>query len=424
MTTRTLARRFAMLRALRWLPLGITLPFLVLLPQDRGLSLAEVGVIFAMHSIVAILLEVPSGGLADAIGRRITLVIGGVLTAAGLAVFAVATGVPAFMLALGVIAAGRALISGSLEAWFVDEARAIDPELALHRPLATAATVEGVTMAAAATAGGLLPALLGGGLDESGGATLVKFSVPSLAGVAGALVFVAAVLRYVEEPTHVRTGGWRAAGATTIAGLKAARASRTVRLLLLSALAVGTIMSTTELLWQPRLADLLGGGSAGNAPLFGALAAASMLAAALGSALSPRLSRAAGRARAFPGAYVALGLSLALLAVVDTVALFCVVYLAYFWAVGVVDPIHYETLHDAIEGRNRATIASAEGLAMQTGGIGGNLVLTPLAGAAGLALAWGVCAGLALCAAALAAGTRASAPARPRPRPAAPSGAA
>ena len=60
----------------------------------------------------------------------------------------------------------------------------------------------------------------------------------------------------------------------------------------------------------------------------------------------------------------------------------------------------------------------------QIGGIGGNLILAPLAGVAGIGLAWGTTAALALVAAGLAAATVAVGGVRPRPRPAAPSGAA
>ena len=70
MTTEGLTRRFVLLRALRWLPVGLVLPFMVITPESRGLSIGEIGAVFAVHSVVAIALEVPSGALADTAGRR------------------------------------------------------------------------------------------------------------------------------------------------------------------------------------------------------------------------------------------------------------------------------------------------------------------------------------------------------------------
>ncbi|HEX8121970.1 MAG TPA: MFS transporter [Solirubrobacteraceae bacterium] len=422
MSARSLVRRFVLLRALRWLPLGIGLPFFVLLPIDRGLGLGEVGVMWAAHSIVAIICEVPSGGLADSIGRRPTLLMGGTLTAAALAGLAVATGLVGFMLATATLAAGRALISGSLEAWFVDELRTTDAHAPLHRPLAAGSTAEALGTAFGAAVGGVIPLLITG-LPEHGDAALVRLSVPFLAAAGAALVYVVAVAAFVREPRRVAGGTWRDTATATRDGLRAARASRNVRLVLGVAIIVGLVMSTTELLWQPRLEQLVGEGN--RSWLFGALAATSMAAAAAGSASSPWIGARAGNRRVYAGALVAAAATVALLAAAQATVLFCAVYLLYFWALGLADPMHFAVLHESIEGDTRATVASAEGLATQVGGIGGNLMLAPLAATAGLGLAWGIAAAAAVGGALLASATRpARAPARPRPRPAAPSGVA
>ena len=72
--TRT-RRRFVALTALRWFPTGVVLPVMVLLMRQRGLDLGEVGMVLAVYSLVTAALELPTGGLADVIGRRPVLVI-------------------------------------------------------------------------------------------------------------------------------------------------------------------------------------------------------------------------------------------------------------------------------------------------------------------------------------------------------------
>ncbi|HEV2812074.1 MAG TPA: MFS transporter [Solirubrobacteraceae bacterium] len=304
MSARELQRRFVLLRALRWLPLGLALPFLILLPQDRGLGLAEIGLVFGVHSAVAIVLEVPSGGLADAIGRRTTLLLGGGITVAALAAYAIATALPAFMAAAAGIATGRALLSGALEAWFVDALRLIDPEAVLHGPLAAGSTAEGIGSGTGAAIGGFLP-LLATGLPEGGDATLVQLSAPLLGAAAAAVVYVLAVLRYVDEPPRVRAATWRDAlrdtAIITRAGVSAAGRSRNVRIILTLALAVGIVMSITEVLWPPRLEDLVGRDASDFAPLFGLLTAAGMLAYSAGSASSTRIARRLDKRRSYAG---------------------------------------------------------------------------------------------------------------------------
>ena len=70
MTVRDLTRRYVVLTALHWFPVGLTVPVMVLLAQVRGLTLGEIGFMFAVFGILGALLELPTGGLADVLGRR------------------------------------------------------------------------------------------------------------------------------------------------------------------------------------------------------------------------------------------------------------------------------------------------------------------------------------------------------------------
>ena len=59
----------------RWFPVGLTVGVSTLLAVERGMSLAEVGVIFAVQGFVVLGLELPTGGFADALGRRPVLMV-------------------------------------------------------------------------------------------------------------------------------------------------------------------------------------------------------------------------------------------------------------------------------------------------------------------------------------------------------------
>ena len=58
------------LHGLRWLPVGLLIPVMILLGLDRGLTLSQLGLVAAAQGFVVFGLELPTGGLADAIGRR------------------------------------------------------------------------------------------------------------------------------------------------------------------------------------------------------------------------------------------------------------------------------------------------------------------------------------------------------------------
>ena len=294
MTASGLTRRFVILRALRWLPLGLVFPFLVITPQARGLSIGEIGAVFAVHSAVAIVLEVPSGALADLVGRRRVLLGGAALTAVSLLVFAAAESVPVFMVSVGLLAAGRALISGSLEAWYVDSLRILDPAAPLNHGLSRGSAAEGIGMAAGSVVGGALVSILG-----AGGGAFTGYGVAALAGAVAAVAYFVAIALLVDEhasrarrPTRHEPVAGRVREIFGTAR-KELVGSATVRIVVITGVALGMAFTAVELLWQPRLADLLSDQGA-HGVAFGALAAGSMLVSALGAWLSQRLRRVAG----------------------------------------------------------------------------------------------------------------------------------
>jgi Major Facilitator Superfamily len=119
---------FLLCNGLRWLPTGFVVPIMALVPTERGLGLPTVGLMFAAHGMTTAVLELPTGGLADVIGRRPVLLIATVAESGLLLALALGTTTWQF-LAGGVLGGiGRALSSGPLEAWYVETVRAVDPQ--------------------------------------------------------------------------------------------------------------------------------------------------------------------------------------------------------------------------------------------------------------------------------------------------------
>jgi MFS family permease len=377
----------------------VLLPLLVLLPQARGLSLPEIGVLMAVHGVVATVLEVPSGAVADAVGRRRTLLGGAMLLVASLTAFAFARDLAAFCAAEALLAAGRAAISGSLEAWFVDATRTIDPEAPLRRPLSRASAASALGLAGGALLGGVVPQI-DLGLPATGDDPLLLYSPAILLGAGLAVTYLVGVAVLVRGPGSGPAGGSTERGllamrAVAVAAAGSVRASFPVRLLLVAGLGLGVALTTVETLWQPRLSDLLGG-AAGNTTLFGVLVAASMLGVAAGASLAPRLSmRLGGEARTL---YVVAALTgtaaLAGLALAGAPAAFAVAFVAFYGILGVIEPLHLELLHEEVPSGARATMLSVESLAEQLGGVTSSLTLTRLAAGAGIPAAFWVAAGV------------------------------
>lgn len=372
--------------ALRWLPVGLSFPLRVLAEQDRGLSLAQVGLVGAVYSVTVLVLEVPTGGLADVLGRRRVLLAGTVTNIVALLVFLFATSLAAFALAALLRGIERALRSGALEAWFVDAALAIDPEANLTRGLSRGGIADGGGLAVGALAAGLLP-LAARWLPGGASAPLSQLTLPIAVAAVVEVALIVALVALVREPPVRRARAGQGLLDLSRAGVRLA-GTPALRRLLLAMVALGFTITALELLAAPRVADLLGGTE--RTEVFGLLWAGGFLAAACGSAFTPalarlfggRVGRAALAGRAAEGAVMlALG---AVSALVPTVGLYGLAYLVG----GVVHPLHEELLHRNVPSGQRATMLSVSSLCLMAGGAVGSLALPAVADGAGIGAAW------------------------------------
>jgi MFS family permease len=96
--------------AVNQLGFGGIVPALALYARSFGVTQSAIGVAVGVYGLARFLIAVPGGGLADRLGRRATLCIGGLVTAAGNLACAVAPTFALFVLARFVAGAGAALV--------------------------------------------------------------------------------------------------------------------------------------------------------------------------------------------------------------------------------------------------------------------------------------------------------------------------
>jgi hypothetical protein len=372
-------RRLLLLTTTRWLPVGLAFGLTTLLPLERGLGLSEVAVMLSVQGFVVLALELPTGGLADAVGRRPLLVVAAAVAVVSGALFLLAASLPAFAVAMLLQGVFRALDSGPLEAWYVDTAQADDPGVPVERALSQAGSVLGV-----AIAGG---ALITGGLVAwhpfSGSSAL---ALPFLLATTLYAVHAGLVAVLVREPAVTDRGrGLRSALASAreaprvvLSGLRTVRSAPVLRSLVLVEVFWSVAMIAFETLNPVRLAELVGGEDRAAA-LYGPASAAAWALFAGGSALAGLVSRRIGvawtalAARVLNGAFVvAMGL------VAGPVGLVMAYWLAYLTHGGAA-PVHSTLLHRQAERTNRVTVLSVN--SMVSGGVYslGLLALGPLA---------------------------------------------
>jgi len=388
-------RAFVALCALRWLPTGLLLPVLAVLMQSRGLTLAQVGAVVAVQAAAVIALELPTGGLADALGRRPVLLAASALDVASLALLLAAGSVGAFVVASAVQGAFRALESGPLESWYVDTSLAIDGRAAIEQGLAHGATATGLAISAGALLAAGLTAVAGG-YGGIGGAD--PLAVPVAAALLVRLVDVAALAAMLTEDRRrvdlaaVRDG-MKAAPAVVRSAGRLVWGRRALLALVGVELLWGAGIGVVELFPGPRMVELLGDSDRGVA-VFGLAVALAWTVAAAGSAVAGRLTTALGGGPARAGAVlrVVQGAAVAVMAVSGGPLGLIGGYLAFYLVHGSANVVHFGMVHRLVDARCRTTVLSANSLASHLGGVAGLAGLGALAGSAGIPAALAVAA--------------------------------
>lgn len=113
--------RFFAFAGLRGVQFGlITSTWVIFLQRQHGLNYTQVTLIDVVFWIVAALGEVPTGVVADTMGRKVSLAIGTLIMAASMLAWSFAPTVTLITAAYGLLAIGNTFISGADEAFFYE----------------------------------------------------------------------------------------------------------------------------------------------------------------------------------------------------------------------------------------------------------------------------------------------------------------
>jgi MFS family permease len=389
------SRRFLVLTALRWAPVGLMMPVLVLLPLDRGLTLSQLGLVAAAQGLVVLLLELPTGGMADSLGRRPVLLAAGVIGILSTILMLLAQGMVGFALAFTLQGVYRALDSGPLEAWYVDATHAAQVDRAraddeVARGLSRAGAALGIAIAAGSLGGAGLVALGDLGPLDALAVPLVASLVLQVAGLGGVLLLMSEIHR------RERGAAWdavRAAPRTIGAGLRLLRTSPVLLAIVAVELSWGFGSAGYEGLVPVRLTEVLAEPEAA-AVVMGPAGAGAWLLSAVGAASLPLLSRRIGTAPSAALLRVIQGAAVAAMGLVAGVVGVVAAYLVCYTAHGAANPAHMALLHREVDGSVRATAVSINSMVAQAAGAVGAITLTAVADRSSAGVAMYVAAGV------------------------------
>lgn len=107
-----------LIKVSKWFTL--IMPIIVLFYQDNGLGLKEIFLLKSVYSVVLVVLDIPTGYLADAWGRRNCLISGCLLAFFGYICYSFSSTLYAFFIAEILLGIGQSMVSGADSALLYD----------------------------------------------------------------------------------------------------------------------------------------------------------------------------------------------------------------------------------------------------------------------------------------------------------------
>ncbi|MEN8235783.1 MAG: MFS transporter [Actinomycetota bacterium] len=339
---------------------GINTLFLL----DAGLSIAEVFIANAAFSVGTVLFEIPTGVVADTIGRRASFLLSLVVLAASTLAYVglaqVGSGVVAFSAVSIFIGLGYTFYSGAMEAWLVDGVRELGFDGDMDRVFARGQVVGGVAMLVGTVGGGFL-----GQIDLA-----LPFLLRSalLAALLVLAFFGMHDIGFQPRAVTMRTLPTEASAVAT-AGIRHGWQSRPLRLIMIAGAVQNGFFFWAWYAWQPYFLELLERDAVWVAGVVAALLSLAMIA---GNALVGLFTKACGRrttillwtGAVFGGASIGVGIAGSFVIALGFLLIASV-------AMGVQMPVRQAFIHGMVPSEERATVVSFDSMISGIGAVGG-----------------------------------------------------
>ncbi len=368
MTEQRVVRTYMTLAGLYTLAASLIWSVNTLFLLDAGLGVSEVFIANALFSAGMMIFEIPTGVVADTLGRRVSYLASVLILSGTTVLYLIAAQAEAGLFVFGAVSVlmglGFTFYSGALEAWLVDGLASVGADRSLDMVFARGSQISGAAMFSGTIAGGLL-----GQLD---------LAVPFIArAVLLALVFVLAGrlmhdIGFERVPLHVREVPRRMREQAAV-GIAAGWNQPGLRFLMLAGAVRGAFLGWAFYAAQPYLLELL---ERDAVWVVGIITAGVSLATIVGNQIVSWLrKRCTRRSTMLIGASVVMTISAVTIGATSSFAIAVSSLLVMAGAMGVTMPVRQAYLHEVTESKDRATVVSFDAMIGSVGGVGGQVGL-------------------------------------------------
>ncbi len=356
--------RYTIILTLNYFSQGLLVAVLSLILLDKGLLFSDIALAMGIYAITVAVLELPTGLLADRIGRKHVFLLALLVQAVSFIVLLLGYGTFAVVGGVFFFGVGRALASGSFEALFIDRYTDSYGECVMSRAVRILSVSEAAGLAAGALLGGLLPVFASRYLPFLSSV----YDIDLILRFGLSLVLILLVMIWIPTDKPENHACDLSITAQLKSSLQVIQKGKNIKYLLISVVATGFALCVLEAYWQPELLDLLGGGTLNTGPL-GVLSVLYLLSVMIGNMLSTKLlDRHIGYAKTiYLICRIAMGIALLLLLMQASIFGFFVAYCAFYFFFGCANIVENTLINADTPNRYRASVLSTQSLIAKIG---------------------------------------------------------
>lgn len=352
---------------------GLLVPVLSLLLLDKGASLSNLSIILGLYAFTVIILELPTGIIADVFGRKKSFCLSVIVSILSLITLLFGRGIIFLCFGMMLYGFSRALASGSFDAMFIDYYIDNYGKDKLHNITTRLSVLEALGMSAGALSGGFFPEI-----SNTYFLSLGTYDLNLIVRIVLAVTVAILSFAFIQE-----TGNYEKEERITLkqhiknSSIIVTKSS-TVICIFISVFSTGFFLSSLETYWQPHFITLLPGND--SMGLLGLMAFLYFAAATLGSIGSNKIFKEYKFDP--PKMYVILrtmlAISLIFTALQTNVPVFIALYSSIYLLFGMASIPEGVILNSEIPNEIRASVLSVNSLIMQIGGLTGSLLYSIL----------------------------------------------
>ncbi len=345
---------------------GLLVPVLSLLLIDKGATLSRLSILIGIYSFSVIVLELPTGIMADIIGRKKTFCLSLIVSLIFSAVVLLGNGLVILYIGMLIYGLNRAISSGSFEALFIDSYINEFGKDRLHVVTTRINVIDALGLSAGALTGGYLPEISGKYFSSTGmyDLNLIVRIILTFIVLIFAMVFIKETVasenkKQVSLLEHIKSSN-------------IVIKNKNIICIFISVFSTGFLFSSLETYWQPHFISLMPDNSAMF--LLGVMAFMYFAAAMAGNIIYGRIFSKHNTKKMYLLLRSILAAVLIITALQTNMVLFMVFYTLIYLFFGMANIPEGVILNRETPNEFRASVLSLNSLILQIGVLFGSFI--------------------------------------------------